>query len=340
MSRVVIFSRYFGYAVGGAERSVLELMKDIERKGNTVTAIIVDQPGGLASDVRELDIPGSWCVRRVTLPYSFIRFRFLDYFLNKKSIRSITNLLENTDVLYAYGTLSPALINCYHGKTVYLVRDEYGLGWNKNYYRGLRRLLQGLYHLVEFPLRQMWRSELKKSIMKSDLVANSNFVASELRKLAPKGNIEVIHSKIDMSRLLLEYQSAVIPEKPGVILIGNSVLKGSDIVKKIAVKIPEENFYIFDRSVEAISRKGNLIYMPWQISAGSIYRFAKLVLVPSRWEEAYPRVVLEAKALNIPIVASRKGGIPEALDDDGYLVDDFENIDRWVGLVKKCLERS
>ena len=45
-------------------------------------------------------------------------------------------------------------------------------------------------------------------------------------------------------------------------------------------------------------------------------------MVPSQWYEGQPRVILEAFAAGVPVLASRIGGLPELVEDDfnGYLV--------------------
>ncbi|MDO8599194.1 MAG: glycosyltransferase family 4 protein, partial [bacterium] len=49
---------------------------------------------------------------------------------------------------------------------------------------------------------------------------------------------------------------------------------------------------------------------------------AAMVVVPSRWYENAPYVVLEAMASGVPVVASRIGGLPELVRDEetGVLV--------------------
>jgi glycosyltransferase involved in cell wall biosynthesis len=49
---------------------------------------------------------------------------------------------------------------------------------------------------------------------------------------------------------------------------------------------------------------------------------ARALLVPSRWYEAAPRIIVEAYAAGVPVVASRFGALLEIVEDDvsGYLV--------------------
>ena len=49
----------------------------------------------------------------------------------------------------------------------------------------------------------------------------------------------------------------------------------------------------------------------------TIYERTRLALVPSIWEEPFCRVVLEVQASGIPVLASRVGGLPEALVEIG-----------------------
>jgi glycosyltransferase involved in cell wall biosynthesis len=60
-----------------------------------------------------------------------------------------------------------------------------------------------------------------------------------------------------------------------------------------------------------------------------------VLLVPSAPHEATTRVILEAYAAGVPVIARRAGGIPEVVDDgqSGYLADDAADMARLAVLL-------
>lgn len=62
-----------------------------------------------------------------------------------------------------------------------------------------------------------------------------------------------------------------------------------------------------------------------------------IVVVPSRWEEPFGRVALEAIANNVPVIVSNKGGLPEiALDNQyGYVVS--SNVNAILSALKQLI---
>jgi glycosyltransferase involved in cell wall biosynthesis len=247
-------------------------------------------------------------------------------------------MFSNDYVLYSYGFYAPAAINSFNGKTYYIVRDEYGLGWDKNYYSGIRKILKYVYKFIEYPWYWGWKKALYATIEKSNLVANSKFIASNLENIAGHSDISVIYPKIERNKLIQGYQNNKKQVRKGFVLVGENILKGVDIMYKIAEYYPGEVFYIFDRQHKREFSEKNIIYMPWQKSSVDIYVYAKIVLIPSRWYEAFSRVALESRILNLPVVASQRGGIPEAL---GYhtpaLVKNIENIQEWIDKINQYL---
>jgi len=70
---------------------------------------------------------------------------------------------------------------------------------------------------------------------------------------------------------------------------------------------------------------------------GDIFAKTALLLMPSQCEEALGRVVLEALANSIPVVASRIGGIPEAVSEGGVLLSASAPPQRWAEAIDTIL---
>jgi glycosyltransferase involved in cell wall biosynthesis len=68
---------------------------------------------------------------------------------------------------------------------------------------------------------------------------------------------------------------------------------------------------------------------------------ARAVLVPSVWYEAFPRVVVEAYAAGVPVVASRIGALPEVVEDGvtGLLAEPGEPASWAAALERLCHDR-
>lgn len=63
------------------------------------------------------------------------------------------------------------------------------------------------------------------------------------------------------------------------------------------------------------------------------------LVVPSLWREPFGRVVVEANAHGVPVLASRMGGLPEIVEDGttGYLFDS-EDTDALAGLLERLAD--
>lgn len=67
----------------------------------------------------------------------------------------------------------------------------------------------------------------------------------------------------------------------------------------------------------------------------SVYGKTRIVLAPSRWSEAWGRVASEAHCSGIPVIGSRRGGLPEAIGPGGIVLD-YDAPDReWVDAVRE-----
>ena len=64
-------------------------------------------------------------------------------------------------------------------------------------------------------------------------------------------------------------------------------------------------------------------YVGYRSDVENIYRSSDLIVMPSRWDEPFGLINIEAGAARKPIIASRDGGIPEIVShgENGFLVE-------------------
>jgi glycosyltransferase involved in cell wall biosynthesis len=75
------------------------------------------------------------------------------------------------------------------------------------------------------------------------------------------------------------------------------------------------------RMGEDLSSLTNLHRMENTPDPRDFYRVSRLVLMPSLWWESFGRVGAEAMINGIPVLASRRGALPETLAEAGFLFD-------------------
>lgn len=110
--------------------------------------------------------------------------------------------------------------------------------------------------------------------------------------------------------------------------------KGLKLAAAIAVacqrrKRPYKFLFVESRGTKASALKEcpelakckNVAFAENTANIVAIYQRTHIILYPSVWYETAGRVLLEAMANDIPVLASNHGGIPEMLDGAGYLFD-------------------
>lgn len=81
--------------------------------------------------------------------------------------------------------------------------------------------------------------------------------------------------------------------------------------------------------MEAIDGLPNVELLGAQRDMRRAYSRARLILVPSQWEEAWGRVATEAQVSGIPVLASDRGGLSESVGDGGILIPFDAPIEQW-----------
>jgi glycosyltransferase involved in cell wall biosynthesis len=175
-------------------------------------------------------------------------------------------------------------------------------------------------------------SELKSA----HYIANSDFTARAYRD---RFGIQstVIPPTIDPERYRTptskEYVTFINPYKE----------KGFELAVRIAERCPEIPFLFVESwkldgdhraAVEqTIAPLKNVTLQNRADDMKTVYGRTKILLAPSKWEEAWGRVASEAQCSGIPVVGSRRGGLPEAIGEGGIVLDYDAPLDDWVASI-------
>lgn len=170
------------------------------------------------------------------------------------------------------------------------------------------------------------------------LLANSEFTASKMEEKAGF-RPAVIRPLIDRSLYLT-------PTAPkNVLFTSTAPRKGVEIAFRLAESRPDVQFdIVMSWILTAADRRrlaaraaavGNITLHPPTNDMRRLYSQARLLLAPSQWEEAWGRVATEAHINGIPVLASNRGGLPEAVGPGGILVEHAAPIEQWQDAFSK-----
>jgi len=123
--------------------------------------------------------------------------------------------------------------------------------------------------------------------------------------------------------------------------------KGVDVAVEVARLLPHRRFLFVEtwplspparrELAGRLARLPNVTLRRPTSDMRSVYVDTALLLAPSQWEEAFGRVILEAQLNGIPVVASRRGGIPEVLEDGGTLLAATDPPGEWARAIEAIL---
>ena len=123
------------------------------------------------------------------------------------------------------------------------------------------------------------------------------------------------------------------------LFFGLQPIKGADLVLNLAASRPDIPFHLVETWTIDPTATANLktkaralpnvrISSPVK-DVKRFFQDARLLLVPSRWDEAWGRVVTEAQVNAIPALASNRGGLPETVGTGGICMDPDADILEW-----------
>ena len=176
-----------------------------------------------------------------------------------------------------------------------------------------------------------------------DVIFVSNACERKYRPLLRYSKSKVIYPPFQ--KLISGNSGEILRERKYVTMINPTIVKGSELLRKIIEKMPHVQFLVVknwtsDNDVVKLSKYSNVSVIARQVHINDIYKQTKVLLAPSFWEEAFGRVIVEAALEGVPTIGSNRGGIPEAIGTEGGSVLDYNNSDAWVKEIEKYLHNN
>lgn len=182
-----------------------------------------------------------------------------------------------------------------------------------------------------------WRAHPKRLPFVS-YIANSQFTADRFRRLYGL-DAEIIPPLIQPEL----YRTPT--SRREVTFINPVSVKGADLAAEIARLCPEIPFSFVRgwplgiRQLWQLRRRlkslPNVRLRRGVSDMKLVYRHTRVLLVPSQWEaETWGRVASEAQLSGIPVLASSRGGLPEAVGPGGTILRHDEAPEVWANAVR------
>ena len=122
-----------------------------------------------------------------------------------------------------------------------------------------------------------------------------------------KGIMELVEAM----QLLKEYQHIKL------MIIGSAFYANTTI----------DNTFVTKLKIKAESLRNRIVFtgfIPYS-KMPSYLRMADIAVVPSIWDDPFPTTVLEAQAMGLPIITTRRGGIPEEVSEENAILLNTDN---------------
>jgi len=340
--KIIAFSQYLAYQVGGAEAAMFELLRQRYNQFDAIHILGFRKLTYQNVIPRRHEFPVAWDVHLLNRPFNFSLFPFVEYWLNQNNLRRQI-AFEEGDQLIASSIYAPAALAGFPGKRAIYIQSEGELGFAHNHEQGLRRWLKTIYLLLEAPFRFFYRKQLARvlGMRNCSIYCNSRYTESVLQRHFGISADAIIHPFFNEKKLKTDFAKVKnTVEQKGIVFIGDTAHKGVYILQELAAALPEERFYHFSRQEQKQTTFGNIVRLGWQSNPVEVYKYAKLVIMPSQWRETFGRVARESCVLGIPVLVSKTGGLPEAVFyDEESLVEEYKNVEAWIKAVQTRLKQ-
>lgn len=292
---------------GGQERSLFEVLHGLSRQGAKISLVFQDH-GNLESDYRAF----SQILVRVPCAFNF-SLRSTASFVYTLARLTLFQIRQRWDVLYVNQYIDialPVLLGKLIARPVvaHLRLPPPTSGFSRQYRWGLNQCAK--------------------------LVAISQSTAEAHRLAGITAPIEVVYNGTDLSHFApgadavteagvvrVLYLGRVLPDKGVHTLVDACEIAAETMPVRLTVvgnSWPSEEGRAYYQRLQQKLAKGRCQgqFGEHVEDVRSLLAQADLLVLPSIWQEPFGRVLIEAMASGVPVIASRVGGIPEVLAPD------------------------
>jgi glycosyltransferase involved in cell wall biosynthesis len=302
----------------------LNLLKSLKQYGHEVVAVTYWSTNGeFGARLREIG------VKEVLLPLGFLS--------KKLSVQTIWWTVKSMLLAPVLWVLWQNLIRRFRPDIVLLTNPKQGLWLYPWLARQPSFLIEHSSKEISTANRWMYQKLDRKL---AGFIPVSQFMEGHLQELGvAKDHCTVIYNCVASPRDALCKTNTSTQRKPVVGIVGQiAPHKGHDDLLEAAVLLKQrgvsleikvfgsgEGQYVHQlkAQIARMQLDENWKWMKYVSNKSAVFGDIDICAVPSRFEEPFGMVALEASSFGIPVVASRRGGLPEIVEDriTGFLVD-------------------
>ena len=243
---------------------------------------------------------------------------------------------EKYDLIIIENTLQPlsGLINKFGQKVIlHLHNDWINSSLDIKYQNRIAKLINKSAGIITISEYMKKRILTVAEIKKEKVVVIKNCCDNKFRindNVSFNGREFKKKLNIDSQDFVIIFCGRLVDEK-GVLELMKAVKK-LDFKYKLIVAGEIEYEQKYSQKLLEEARKNNRIIMLDYVQHSELYKYysiADIAVVPSKWEEPAGLVVIESLEMNVPLITTRVGGIPEYVYGNNYIMCDT-----------KCLEEQ
>jgi glycosyltransferase involved in cell wall biosynthesis len=333
--KIIFLSTAFGVSAGGGERSTELLFDHLRAAGHSVYILTTRKTNSNSNDILTLKYMHLLPLK-LLIPGTLITDRLLSFFIGRKIKELKPDILNVQDLYILHATklankkfCVPCIVTCRNNVSEYpskprSIHDQVIAYIFKVRNRKYLRALKDINAIIS--VSECIKKELVLSGINGSKIHTIYNIPRETssRVNSEKGNIKSETSKLHAETILLT-QGRLVKEKGfDVTLKALALLIQAGVKVKLIIVGDGPELFSLKKLTAVLGLRDFVVFTGWvsQQSILALYAKCDIVLLPSVYPEPFGRGSIEAMSFGKPVVASRIGGIPEAIIDgvNGILI--------------------